>query len=234
MQKFIAFDHWTKSNPFPEFIQPRTKDTFLKVNFEINPLNSGKSFPIDYSFFLKMAPQDFVYNDKLISLIFKFFSKPKNTSFEELPAVAQHQIKSFRKSTQLQLELGVAEHKKVDLNVDIKAPRILIPQCLLTSGGSSLLMADLGHLIVRTDLKDSQISKEENTKIDPYDIYYDHFRFTATGLNLCFLDSVLQFRQFDQLSSIQKAKKQLIKSFDINTNLFLCIFPEDITLTKTK
>lgn len=94
--------------------------------FEKKPL-SGVA---DNAFSLKMRHLEIIYSPIVIAGIMKFFKPPssKMESVNALIAVAGDTFEGLKLQTRAGLEFALETHTTFDLNVDMDAPIIIIPE----------------------------------------------------------------------------------------------------------
>ena len=108
----------------------------------------------------------------LINFIVKFFTPPEGeVDISDLKNKALESVNNLSAVTMAQLEDALQQHKTVDLHVNLQAPTILIPENP-TLIDSPMLVLDLGHLSVKTDLQAIDKKEKDNRKeSDFYDIF---------------------------------------------------------------
>lgn len=115
-----------KSSSLLEIANAKEADPFFSIVFEKKPL-SNKA---DNAFSLKMRHLEIIYSPVVIAGIIKFFKPPssKMESVNALIAVAGDTFEGFKTQTRAGLEFALETHTTLDLNVDMDAPIIIIPE----------------------------------------------------------------------------------------------------------
>ena len=153
---FSVYDGTARDTLFPQIVHvkqdPPTvgsttdhdpKDPFFSMRFENNPLDERA----DTALAIRMRHMEVVYHRGYVEAIYKFFKPPEDRleSVEallvsvippviRLPSLTCQQtaaggaIEGFRKETRAGLEHALQNHKTIDLQVDMKAPIIIIPE----------------------------------------------------------------------------------------------------------
>jgi vacuolar protein sorting-associated protein 13A/C len=98
----------------------------LAVEYQQNPLDKKA----DKSIKLVMRHLEIIYNPSTIHGILSFFQSPSknNESFDALIEVAGDTLEGFKRQTRAGLEYALENHSTLDLDVDIDAPIIIIPE----------------------------------------------------------------------------------------------------------
>jgi vacuolar protein sorting-associated protein 13A/C len=170
-------DKITRDNQFPHIVSAKQDSHLLKLIFEQNPLDKHADIAVD----LAITPLDIVVNKSCLERIGQFFAPPEDVQLEEIKAKAVESVNALSALTRAQLEDALQSHKTVDLKVNIQAPNIIIPQDP-TSPKSPLLVLDLGHLNVKTDL--SKITNKEDKEHRAEEDFYDKFIIALTSMKV--------------------------------------------------
>lgn len=99
---------------------------FLVVEYQRKPLNKKA----DQSIKVNMRHLEIIYNPTIIQGILSFLTahSKDNESFDALIEVAGDTIEGFKQQTRAGLEYVLETHSTLDLDVDIDAPIIVIPE----------------------------------------------------------------------------------------------------------
>ncbi|XP_077977339.1 intermembrane lipid transfer protein VPS13A-like [Glandiceps talaboti] len=122
----------------------------LTASQVLKPVTEGKPAPIplDYSLRLRMGRVQFVFLNKFVNDVVKFFEP---FTSKEAIASATEASSGF---VQKQVEDIQRDGKKIGLNISIRAPVILIPQ---SSQSHNTLIVHLGDLTVRNSFEEASI-----------------------------------------------------------------------------
>ncbi|GAA5925213.1 hypothetical protein JCM10213_008734 [Rhodosporidiobolus nylandii] len=127
------------------------KNPFFSLKFEHNPLDKRA----DNALAVRLRHTEIVYHRGYVEAIFAFF-KPPESQLESVGAlidVASETLEGIRKETRAGLEYALAQHKTVDVHLDLNAPIIIIPESM-TEKNCQHLVLDAGHISVQSDLAD--------------------------------------------------------------------------------
>ncbi|KAI7898920.1 uncharacterized protein BX663DRAFT_555462 [Cokeromyces recurvatus] len=207
-------------------------DPFFSIVFEKKPLTQQA----DNAISIKMRHLEIIYSPIVIAGVRDFLKPPssKMESVNALIAVAEDTFEGLKIQTRAGLEFALEIHETLDLNVDMDAPIIIIPESL-TSQDSSVLVIDAGHINIDSQLADKKILNDikakDITKYSKEDIQtleslmYDKFNLQLSQTK------VLVGRNTRE---IQDASSRLIERIDMNFLLELCILPGKTEFTKFK
>lgn len=140
-------------------------EPFFSFAFEYNAPNS----PHYYNIKLQMLPLEVVYRQSFLVQIASFFSSTSATLMELQPA-ARLRLELLRVRTASKITDDLDSYKSIGLDVNISAPKILIPENILVKD-TPVLLIDLGNIAIRTEqrkeaeLLDSKLSKEAIEKM---------------------------------------------------------------------
>jgi vacuolar protein sorting-associated protein 13A/C len=224
----------------------------LDLEFEQNPLDGHADIAVK----LVCVPLDIIVNKAFLERIGQFFVLPdEEMVISDLKNKAMESVNTLSAVTRAQLEDALQNHKSMDLNVNIQgrifgnvtinllAPTIIIPENA-NAEDSPLLVLDLGHLKIKSEVQKIDKSEEQKYNRKESD-YYDHFEFSLTEVKMLLVPKNTANWQdpqvhppplpFSYFSQVQRSQNmQLIQDFDIRLRLENCIQPNEVSLTKMK
>ena len=105
---------------------PGLPDPFFYLKFERNPLD-GRA---DSALTVRMRYMEIVYHRGYIEAVYKFLKPPASQleSVEALLDVASQTLESLQKETRIGLEYALQTHKTIDVQMDLNAPIIIVPE----------------------------------------------------------------------------------------------------------
>lgn len=121
-------------------VSTKLSPPFFSLKFEHNPLD-GRA---DNALAVRLRHMEVIYHRGYVEAIFRFF-KPPESQLESVGAlidVASSTLEGIRKETRAGLEFALAQHKTVDLqldlnavslNIDLLGALVLMPDCSLSS-----------------------------------------------------------------------------------------------------
>lgn len=113
------------------------QDPFFSLKFEHNPLD-GRA---DNALAIRLRHMEIIYHRGYVEAIVAFF-KPPESQLESVGAlidVASSTLEGITKETRAGLEYALAQHKTVDLHLDLNAVRPFLPPFLGFRTDASLL-----------------------------------------------------------------------------------------------
>ncbi|KAI0073133.1 vacuolar protein sorting-associated protein 13 [Panus rudis PR-1116 ss-1] len=136
-------------------------DPFFFLKFENKPLDERA----DSALTVKMRYMEIVYHKGYVEAIYKFFKPPASQleSVEALLNVASETLEGLRRETRAGLEYALQTHKTVDVQMDLNAPIIIIPEDITTNKCKHLVI-DAGHIAIESELASKDSIKEIQSK----------------------------------------------------------------------
>lgn len=137
------------------------EDSLFHLVFENHPLDESA----DIALMLKLKSLEFIHNPKFITHIVKFF-KPPDRHMESIGALletAGATIQEVRQQTRAGLEFALEEHKTLNVNLDIHAPLIIVPESI-TEESTLCMILDAGHISVNSELVDKDTMRDVQSK----------------------------------------------------------------------
>ncbi|KAJ7038206.1 vacuolar protein sorting-associated protein 13 [Mycena alexandri] len=254
---FGVFDGTTKNSLYPQIVQVKdlgaqpgdphiqiegvakpTQEPFLFVKFEHNPLDERA----DNALTVRMRHMSIIYHKGYVEAVYKFF-KPASQleSVEALLNVASETLEGFRKETRAGLEFALQTHKTIDIQMDMNAPVIIIPEDVTTHNCKHLII-DAGHIAIESDLADKasiraihqkrnkQYSEDDYKELES--LMYDKLSLRLEAAQFV-LGNDLQSCQ-DALTSDAKDSLHLLERINLDLQVQNSIVPTAFNLAKFK
>uniref|UniRef100_A0A0W0G3E4 Putative vacuolar protein sorting-associated protein vps13 n=1 Tax=Moniliophthora roreri TaxID=221103 RepID=A0A0W0G3E4_MONRR len=168
---FSVFDGTTKNSVHPQIVRVKdiastTRDPdqpFLFVEFENKPLD-GRA---DNALTVRMRHMEIIYHKGYVEAVYKFFKPPESQleSVEALLSVASQTLEGLSKETRAGLEFALQNHKTIDIQMDMNAPIIIIPEDVTTNSCKHLIL-DAGHIAIESELADKDAIRSLRLKKD--------------------------------------------------------------------
>eukprot|EP00026_Physarum_polycephalum_P000020 Phypoly_transcript_00020.p1 GENE.Phypoly_transcript_00020~~Phypoly_transcript_00020.p1 ORF type:complete len:3396 (+),score=660.90 Phypoly_transcript_00020:132-10319(+) len=225
VQAFTIVDKATEGTLFPQLVAPSKGaggTQFCQVAFETNPL-SGHA---DVVVAVRVAPLDVVVHRPLIDSITDFFKIEETMDLSELQNRTNASLERLREMTKAQLQYAVESHKTIDLLVDVRTVSLIVAE-LANKPDTSILVADLGNLTVKSQLTPKTTEKKGYVEDD----YYDKYSISITNIKTLIANNDQNWRE----PEVQiRNNLHLVEDFDINLLVKQCIQPSDLSLTTIK
>ncbi|KAK4542998.1 hypothetical protein LTR36_005996 [Oleoguttula mirabilis] len=214
------------------------QDPFFSMTFEQNPLDGRADSAIN----LKLKAMEIVYNPNFVVQVVKFF-KPPEQHMESIGALmesAGSSIEGLRQQTRAGLEYALQEHKTIDVQLDLQAPLIIVPDSV-TKNSTICLILDAGHASVRSDLIDKatladiqnkqkqQYTEEDLRQLES--LMYDKFLLKLESTQVLIGTTIEETRK--QLDEKAASKHfHLVERINMDFTIEACIIPKAADLTK--
>ena len=214
------------------------QDPFFSMSFENNPLD-GRA---DSALTVKLKAMEIIYNPNFIVQVTKFFKPPEKhmESIGALMETAGSTVEGIRQQTRAGLEYALSEHKTIDVQLDLQAPLIIVPDSV-TKKSSICLILDAGHASVRSDLIDKktledirnkqkqQYSEQDYRQLES--LMYDKFMLKLESTQVLIGTTVDETRkQLDEKASVQNF--HVVERINMDFTIETCIVPKAADLTK--
>ncbi|KAF7347835.1 hypothetical protein MVEN_01541000 [Mycena venus] len=255
---FNVFDGTTKNSLYPQIVQVKdlgksdpqlqiqvigvqpapTQEPFLFVKFEHNPLDERA----DNALTVRMRHMSIIYHKGYVEAVYKFF-KPASQleSVEALLSVASETLEGLRKETRIGLEFALQNHKTIDIQMDLNAPVIIVPEDVTTHNCKHLII-DAGHIAIESNLADKDairaIHQKRNKQYSDEDykqlesLMYDKFSLRLEAAQFI-LGNDFQSCQ-DALTSDAKDSLHLLERTNFDLQVQNSIVPTAFNLARFK
>jgi len=213
-------------------------EPFFAMSFEQNPLD-GRA---DSALTLKLKAMEIVYNPNFIVQVTKFFKPPEKhmDSIGALMETAGSTVEGLRQQTRAGLEYALSEHKTVDVQLDLQAPLIIVPDTV-TAESTICMILDAGHASVRSALIDkatlADVQNKQRQNFTDQDLkhleslMYDKFQLNLQSTQVLIGTTVSATKA--QLEPKSKVRNfHLIDNINMNFQIEACIVPKTADLTK--
>ncbi|KAK7790642.1 hypothetical protein R5R35_006536 [Gryllus longicercus] len=167
-----------------------TASNFLSIDFEKNPGN----VQADFGILVTLEPVEIVYNEQATSEIINFFQ----TQSVAISDIIENSKKKLHHSFELGRALfqySINRHKTININMNLKGPHIVIPELGSIQKGGSILILDLGRVVVRSDLQQGMAGLEDATQMELEERLYDRLHVDFSDAQLLFCDSGEEWRE---------------------------------------
>ena len=213
-------------------------DPFFSMSFEQNPLDERA----DSALTVKLKAMEIVYNPNFVVQVTKFFKPPEKhmESIGALMETAGSTVEGLRQQTRAGLEYALQEHRTIDVQLDLQAPLIIVPDTVTTKSTICLIL-DAGHASVRSDLIDKatiaemqgkqkqQYSETDFQKLES--LMYDKFLLKLHSTQVLIGTTVDKTKK--QLEARDSSHSyHLVDRINMDFTLETCIVPKTADLTK--
>jgi vacuolar protein sorting-associated protein 13A/C len=101
-------------------------DPFFFLKFENKPLDERA----DMALAMRLRHMEIIYHKGYVEAVYRFFKPPESQleSVEALLSVASQTLEGIRRDTRAGLEYALQTHKTIDIQMDLNAPVIIVPE----------------------------------------------------------------------------------------------------------
>ncbi|KAF2858296.1 hypothetical protein K470DRAFT_221567 [Piedraia hortae CBS 480.64] len=216
------------------------EDSFFAMSYEMNPLDGHADQAIN----LKLKAMEIVYNPNFVVQVAKFFEPPERQmeSIGALMETAGETVEGLRQQTRASLEFALQEHKSIDVQLDLQAPLIILPDTVTRQSNYCLIM-DAGHIAVRSKLIDKATLQDvQNKQRQHYSesdlrqlesLMYDKFDVTLDSTQVLIGTTLEETKK--QLEGSSSSKNfHVVQRINMDFQIEVCIIPKAKDLTKFK
>ncbi|KAJ3515399.1 hypothetical protein NLJ89_g1777 [Agrocybe chaxingu] len=252
---FRVFDGSTRNTLYPQIVHVKTDEIgdgrhsivtqeeesnpFFFIQFENKPLD-GRS---DSALTVRMRHMEIIYHKGYVEAIYKFFKPPASQleSVEALLNVASQTLEGLRRETRAGLEYALQTHKTIDIQMDMNAPIIIIPEDVTTNHCKHLIV-DAGHIAIESDLVSKEairtIHQKRNQKYTEEDyrnlesLMYDKMSLRLEDAQFVIGDNLQSCRE--ALASKSNDSLHLLERINVDLRIAKSIVPAALNLTQFK
>ncbi|KAM0716599.1 hypothetical protein Q7P37_008044 [Cladosporium fusiforme] len=213
-------------------------DPFFSLQLEQNPLDNHA----DTAVVVKLKAMEIIYNPNFVVQVTKFFKPPEKhmDSIGALMESAGSTVEGLRQQTRAGLEYALTEHKTVDVQLDLQAPLIIVPDSVTTKSSICLIM-DAGHASVRSNLIDKETLAEVQSKQKQQytdqdlknlkNLMYDKFLLRLENTQVLIGSTIEETRK--TLESKDSSRNfHIVDRINMDFEIAACIVPKASDLTK--
>jgi vacuolar protein sorting-associated protein 13A/C len=211
---------------------------FFSLQLEQNPLDNHA----DTVVVVKLNAMEIIYNPNFVIQVTKFFKPPEKhmDSIGALMESAGSTVEGLRQQTRAGLEFALTEHKTVDVQLDLQAPLIIVPDSV-TAKSSICLILDAGHASVRSNLIDkatlADIQSKQQKQYTDQDLkqlkklMYDKFLLRLENTQVLIGSTIEETRK--ALESNDSSRNfHIVERINMDFEIAACIVPKASDLTK--
>ncbi|KDQ63547.1 hypothetical protein JAAARDRAFT_29565 [Jaapia argillacea MUCL 33604] len=248
---FGVFDGTTQDTLYPQIVHVKDSeqggvvktngddDPFFFLKFERNPLDERA----DSALTVKMRHMEIIYHRGYVEAVYRFFKPPASQleSVEALLDVASQTLEGLRKETRAGLEYALQTHKTIDIQMDMNAPIIIIPEDI-TNAHCKHLVIDAGHIAIESDLADKdairqiqlkrlqQYTEEDQKKLES--LMYDKFSLRLEAAQFLIGNDLQSCRK--ALTAVGHDNLHLLERVSLGLEVQNSIVPSVLTLARFK
>uniref|UniRef100_A0A674DPS1 Vacuolar protein sorting 13 homolog A n=1 Tax=Salmo trutta TaxID=8032 RepID=A0A674DPS1_SALTR len=177
------------NRPAPTLLSSRKAATvtgtpLLDILFETNPLDESA----DQRLRVESQPLEIIYDAVTVNSMSTFFSPPDDLQLDDLTNATLMKLEQFRDRTSTGLMYVIETQKVLDLNVNLMASYVIVPQTGFYDSTQNLMLLDLGHFKVSSLSREGlpQLSVGRSTIEDIMSRAYDSFDVQLSSLQFLY------------------------------------------------
>ncbi|KAM3868440.1 intermembrane lipid transfer protein VPS13A [Diretmus argenteus] len=177
------------NRPAPTLLSSRKAATgtgtpLLSILFETNPLNESA----DQRLYVESQPLEIIYDAVTVNSMSAFFMPPEDLQLDELTNATLMKLEQFRDRTSTGLMYVIETQKVLDLNVNLMASYVIVPQTGFYDATQNIMLLDLGHFKVSSQSKKNlpQLTVGTSTIQDIMSRAYDSFDVQLSSLQFLY------------------------------------------------
>ncbi|XP_063824261.1 intermembrane lipid transfer protein Vps13 isoform X2 [Ostrinia nubilalis] len=216
-----------------------TKDVnLLNVIFEKNPLDGA----CDQRVKVSARPLQIVYDAQTVIEIVNVFKPPsESTALTTLQAAAGNKLTEMKEKSALGMQYAVHHHTFIDLDVDIAASYIIVPQTGKYKGDEACVVVKLGAISVKSEPRAQELDVRKLYKegLADEDILkaITHHSYDKMALELTEMQIVIATSKEDWQSAIvsnEATPLHLLQPTNLVIQIHKCLITDDPRLPKIK
>jgi vacuolar protein sorting-associated protein 13A/C len=197
-----------ENDGFPDFATQELKITPL---FQL-VFDATKSK--DMSLKVLLQPLEFVYNKFCIERINGFLKIPEALAlYESIEIQTMNHLANWKLKTQARLDFLLKNQMKINIDVNISAPLIIIPENTMNEDTSEILLntGDLRITSKPRDYSEVTYKNRKNSDIDD-ETFYDHFDIQISDISVSLLppESIVPWNIIEKFNISMQASKSII------------------------
>lgn len=217
-----------------------TEDGLLTVKFETNPLDKS----CDQRVHVIARPLTIIYDAQTINKIVDVFTIPQNTSLDQISAAAGNSLNNMKEMTATGLQHAIEKHTRLDLDVNLHAPIVIVPYEGKYTGCENVLVANLGNVHVYTlDPNRSEMvnvrklhaegMEQEEIMRELIQQSYDQFKLDLTDLQILMAQSDENWKEYIKQSA-KTSPMHILNPITLNLTYSKCLITDDPRLPLSK
>ncbi|KAM3849865.1 intermembrane lipid transfer protein VPS13A-like, partial [Diretmus argenteus] len=175
------------NRPAPTLLSSRKAATgtgtpLLSILFETNPLNESA----DQRLHVDSQSLEIIYDAVTVNSMSAFFMPPEDLQLDELTNATLMKLEQFRGRTSAGLRYVIGTQKVLDLNVNLMASYVIVPQTGFYDATQNIMLLDLGHFNIKSKKKLPQLTVGTSTIQDIMSRAYDSFDVKLSSLQFLY------------------------------------------------
>ncbi|XP_050293110.1 intermembrane lipid transfer protein Vps13 isoform X2 [Anthonomus grandis grandis] len=232
----LKMDGLVQDDFHPTLIIPEEKEikgvkSLLDVTFETNPLDKK----CDQRIHLVAKPLKIVYDAVTINKVLDIFKIPPDSSLDQIQAAASSKLTDVKQMTSTGLQYAIEQHTRLDVDLILHAPYIIIPYNGKYEEFGNVLVIDLGQIKIHSSGERSSVmdvrrlyqeglaQEEIFEKMKSFS--YDHFAMELTDLQILVAQGEENWKQY--IVNSASTEMHLLNPLSLNIQYSKCLITDD-------
>uniref|UniRef100_A0A8C3XSC1 Vacuolar protein sorting 13 homolog A n=1 Tax=Chelydra serpentina TaxID=8475 RepID=A0A8C3XSC1_CHESE len=208
-------------------IHSENNTSLLSIMFETNPLDEKA----DQKLRIESQPLEIIYDARTVNSLVDFFRPPKDVHLEQLTSATLMKLEEFREKTSTGLLYVIETQKVLDLNINLMASYVLVPQNGFYESTSNLLLLDLGNLQMmsksRSDV--SELKVGQSTIEDIMSRAYDSFDIQLSSIQLLYCK---HHENWKEARKLKYSSQHILRPMDLKVEFSRAMVVTDARMPK--
>ncbi|XP_065918579.1 intermembrane lipid transfer protein VPS13C-like isoform X2 [Dysidea avara] len=177
-----------------------------------------------------VKPLRVTYNATTIDHVISIFKLPKDVHLQQVSTTTVQSLKQLRTQTRTGLQHAISQRRVYDINIKLESPYVVVPENGLLRNSSSVLVADLGCLLVTSDTKHHLPSEEsvKNATLEELsEAFYDKFDVKVQNVQIIVAG---KGDNWEEARSSGKSKLHVLEKIAVDLQLKKCLLSNDTRL----
>ncbi|XP_015199108.2 intermembrane lipid transfer protein VPS13C isoform X2 [Lepisosteus oculatus] len=206
-----------------------SKSSLLSILFELNPEGSTA----DQMLTVQSQPVEIIYDAMTVNSLAEFFKTDKGVDLEVLTSATLMKLEEIKEKTATGLSHIIETRKVLDLRIDLKPSKLLVPSSGFYSEKSDLIILDFGSLQLNSVDQGTykQTSGSFSSLEEIMDRAYERYSLELRSVQVVFCKSGEDWKAALSQSS---SKQHILQPMDIKVQLAKAMVDKDARMAKFK
>ncbi|KAH1006005.1 hypothetical protein HUJ04_006891 [Dendroctonus ponderosae] len=237
----VAIDHLKtdglKQDDFmPVLVAPQEREvkgikSLLDVSFETNPLDKS----CDQRIHVVAKPLRIIYDASTINKVVDIFKIPPDSSLDQIQAAASSKLSNVKEMTSTGLQYAIEQHTRLDIDIVLYAPHIIIPYGGKYEELRNVLVIDLGQIKLYSSGQRSSVMEvrrlyseglAQEKIFEKMKLYsYDKFKLELADMQVLIAQGEENWKTYLEHSA--STEMHLLRPFSLNVEYSKCLITDD-------
>ncbi|KAJ1206563.1 hypothetical protein NDU88_001966 [Pleurodeles waltl] len=203
--------------------------SLLSLMFETNPLDESA----DQRLRVESQPLEIIYDAITINSLADFFRPPQDVHLEQLTSATLMKLEEFREKTSTGLLYVIETQKVLDLNINLMASYVIVPQSGFYDSSTNVLILDLGNLKMtsKSRKKLPQLKIGQNSIEDIMSRAYESFDIQLSSMQLLYSK---HSENWKEARKVKRSSQHILEPMDLKVDFSRAMVVTDARMPKFK